>query len=198
MPARWCLTPLGQQIVDENRGIAGKVAKRFAWSGVSSADRRSAAYVGLCNAVATFTPRLGFAFSTYAYYCCKRQVWEEYGRDHVIRQPRHVLEDRVSENLREQARRTQHVELYPPHILADRVLDPHEIEVTDADPRAAQIARLMERYLTTRERSIIQSHLAGRTLVAIGLEWGISKERVRQIEASAYRRIRTMMGVGVS
>jgi RNA polymerase sigma factor (sigma-70 family) len=196
--ARWCLTPLGQQIVDENRGIAGKVARRFAWAGTSAADRRAAAYLGLCYAAATFNPSLGIRFSTYAFSCCRREVWEDYGRDHVICQPRHVVEGRVSEELREHASRTQHVELYPPHILANRVLDPHEMEVADSDPRPERIARVMERCLSSRERSIIQDHLAGRTHLAISLEWGISKERVRQIEASAYRRIRAMMGVGVS
>jgi RNA polymerase sigma factor (sigma-70 family) len=195
---RWCLTPLGQQIVAANRGIAGEVARRFSWTGTSAADRRSAAYLGLCYAAATFNPTLGIRFSTFAYKCCQREVWEDYVRDHVIRQGRHVLEGRVSKELREQARRTQHVELYPPHVLADRVLDPHEMEVADSDTRPERIARVMERCLSNRERAIVYSHLAGRTFVAIGAEWGISKERVRQIEASAYRRIRTMMGVGVS
>jgi RNA polymerase sigma factor (sigma-70 family) len=195
---RWCLTPLGQQIVDLNRGIAGKVAKRFAWAGTSAADRRAAAYLGLCYAAATFNPSLGIRFSTYAFSCCRREVWEDYGRDHVINQPRHVLEGRISAHLGEQARQVRQVELWPTEILADVIPNPREFEFDDPDPMPGRIRQVMARYLSRRERAIVEARIAGRTLAEVARELGISKERVRQIEASAYRRIRTMMGVGVS
>jgi RNA polymerase sigma-32 factor len=52
--------------------------------------------------------------------------------------------------------------------------------------------------LSKRERGIVLGRAEGRTLRSLGAELGISRERVRQIELAAYRRIRTMMGVGVS
>ena len=47
----------------------------------------------------------------------------------------------------------------------------------------------MESHLTTRERHILAQRRAGRTLARIAEELGVSKERVRQLEARAFEKL---------
>jgi RNA polymerase sigma factor (sigma-70 family) len=195
---RWCLTPLGQQIVDENRGLAAVAALRFPWKGMPREDLKSSAFIGLCCAAATFNPRLQVAFSTYVHTCCWHQMCDDYRRYFFVPLPRHIVRDGPPEHLRERVRQTRWICLRPSEILADRILDPHELEPADPDPRLERLSLIVHQRLSKRERGIVLGRAEGRTLRSLGAELGISRERVRQIELAAYRRIRTMMGVGVS
>ncbi|HEY3061816.1 MAG TPA: sigma-70 family RNA polymerase sigma factor [Chloroflexota bacterium] len=75
-----------------------------------------------------------------------------------------------------------------------------------AGSRAAESADLSARLqrvlteLTPREREVLQLRfgldgLTERTLLEVGIELGLSRERVRQIEATALSRLRSMPGV---
>lgn len=57
--------------------------------------------------------------------------------------------------------------------------------------------------LTERERDVLMSRYGGRhgekeTLAALGTRYGISRERVRQIEQAALRKLRTAIAVSGS
>lgn len=87
------------------------------------------------------------------------------------------------------------------------ILDVHEVEDEEQDPyldmRSSDLHQALTRYLSElpeRERFIIESRFGlidgkPKTLEQVGAELGITKERVRQLEARAMNKIRNMNGI---
>jgi RNA polymerase sigma-32 factor len=88
-------------------------------------------------------------------------------------------------------------------LLADDSPDPEEIvaEIVDGETRTQWISDAME-HLTPREQEVIKSRFLGEektTLAEIGETFGVTKERIRQIEGKALTKLRTALedrGVG--
>lgn len=88
-------------------------------------------------------------------------------------------------------------------LLADDAPDPEEIvaEIVDGETRTQWISDAME-HLTPREQEVIKSRFLGEektTLAEIGETFGVTKERIRQIEGKALTKLRTALedrGVG--
>jgi RNA polymerase sigma-32 factor len=83
-------------------------------------------------------------------------------------------------------------------LLRDRAADPETVVIgmRDAEARSRWLAEALHE-LTPRERHIIRERrLAepGTTLEALGREFGVSKERVRQLETRALRKLKTAIG----
>ena len=72
----------------------------------------------------------------------------------------------------------------------------HE-DLDAAIERARQLAELESKIdrLPERERLVIRRRLAGKTLVEVGKEMGVTRERVRQIETSAKQSLAWMYGI---
>lgn len=49
-----------------------------------------------------------------------------------------------------------------------------------------------------RAMQVVRDHPSGMTLEEVGLEMGLTRERVRQIEADAFKKLRTGEGLGES
>jgi len=67
----------------------------------------------------------------------------------------------------------------------------------ESDAAQAEIVRLLRaaiKELPDRQQDIIRSRMRGQTLLSIGNELGISKERVRQIEKMGHERLRQALG----
>ena len=79
--------------------------------------------------------------------------------------------------------------------LIDALVDhdrPSPFDQVDARERAIEARRLLDR-LTPREAEILHERFVeGRTLADIGHGFGLSRERVRQIEAAALKRMRSL------
>jgi DNA-directed RNA polymerase specialized sigma subunit len=65
-----------------------------------------------------------------------------------------------------------------------------DVQYPDDDPGHLTIALKLVERLGERERAILHFRLQGETLAEIGERFGISKERVRQLEARSVRKIR--------
>jgi DNA-binding CsgD family transcriptional regulator len=76
--------------------------------------------------------------------------------------------------------------LYTDEELAARVFGPG----TQPLPGFSDAVRAALGELEAREKTVFLQRLGGRTLEEVGKELGISRERVRQIEAQAIRRLR--------
>ena len=89
---------------------------------------------------------------------------------------------------------TGHEEVFD--IAPDTRTDEHEVVATH-ERATHSVNRLLE-YLEPRERDIIRmragldDHHKGMTLEEIGKEFGITKERVRQLHARSMKKLRTL------
>lgn len=70
-----------------------------------------------------------------------------------------------------------------------RCHDPDHGERIDREESFGKIESIMKK-LTRRERDIVRRRMNGESLASIGETYGISKERVRQIEAASHNYIR--------
>jgi RNA polymerase primary sigma factor len=133
----------------------------------------------------------------------RRQLTQEHGRDPTDKELADKLE-MSEEKLRELRRTAQDpVSLATPvgeeadSTLADFIPDPHALDADDAAASGmlrSQIAAALDQ-LTDRERKVLELRYGltdgqPRTLEEVGKAFGVTRERVRQIEVKALRKLR--------
>ena len=163
-------------LIKANLRLVVSIAKKHASPWESFQELVSDGNMSLIRAVEKFDFSRGFKFSTYASWA----IMKNFARsipDEIHRRERFV---------------TGHEELF--EIAPDTRTDEHEILATQ-ERAARSVNRLLE-YLEPREREIIRMR-AGldadpRTLEEIGQRFGITKERVRQLNARAMRKLRSI------
>ena len=134
--------------------------------------------MSLIRAVEKFDYGRGFKFSTYASWA----IIKNFAR--TIPDEKHRRERFV----------TGHDEVF--EIAPDNRTD--EFEMVASKERATHSVNRLLEYLEPREREIIRmragldSHAKGMTLEEIGHQFGITKERVRQLNARAMKKLRTL------
>ena len=177
-----------EQLVLHNLSLVISVARKFMGRGVRLEDLVQEGNYGLLKAIGHFDPEKGNRFSTYA-------VW--WIRAYITRS----LKDGPSA-----VRRTMPNGGLPPRdISLEETLDPegestHLDRLSDEGPqpdelmmRAQEAAQLRDQLSKVRKRigelgwDILSERLTQddpRTLEDIGKQWGLSRERVRQVEKS--------------
>src|SRR5256885_12324543 len=134
--------------------------------------------MSLIRAVEKFDGSRGFKFSTYASWA----IMKNFARS--IPDEKHRRERFV----------TGHDEVFD--VAPDTRADEHEAVATQ-ERATHSVNRLLE-YLEPREREIIRmragldDHAKGMTLEEIGQQFGITKERVRQLNARAMKKLRSI------
>jgi RNA polymerase primary sigma factor len=163
------------QIIRANLRLVVSIAKKYMVSDQGFFELVSDGNVSLIRAVEKFDYARGNKFSTYASWA----VMKNFAR--TIPGERQVRE----------RFRTGHEEVF--HTAADLRADEHDAEaVHEQSQRAVQ--SLLQR-LEAREQRILIRRFgldgdAGQTLEQVGRDLGITKERVRQIEARAREKLR--------
>jgi RNA polymerase sigma factor (sigma-70 family) len=139
--------------------------------------------VVLIQAVAAYNPWLGIRFSTYAFTCLMRAL-SRLSQRHTA--------DRLARSL-------------PLEALPDG--EPRDLDVTE--PPTARLQRVDEflkenhQLLSSREKIVLMRRFSlddrakAGTLEQVGRELGLSKERVRQVQASALSKLRKALLEGV-
>ncbi len=165
------------QLISANMRLVASIAKRHAGASDNFFELLSDGNLSLMRAVEKFDYSRGNKFSTYASWA----IMKNFARsipDEKHRRDRYV---------------TGLEELFD--AAADTRSDEHELEAT-AERAHHQVNRLLDR-LSERERRIIQLRAGldaerGLTLEQVGKELGITKERVRQLEARTMTKLRSL------
>lgn len=164
------------EIVRANLRLVVSIAKRHMSPSRNFFELVSDGNMALFRAVEKFDFARGFRFSTYASWA----IMKNFARS-------------IPNEVRRQTRfRTSHDELFS--ATEDTRTDPREQESAQSE-REVQVGQLLER-LDERERKIIDLRFGltndrkALTLKQVGAEMGVTKERVRQLEVRAMRKLR--------
>jgi RNA polymerase primary sigma factor len=173
-------TLLKNQIVETHLRLVVSVARRHPSDAADLPDRIGYGTIALIEAVDHFDFARGNRFSTYATWA----IFNELKRL-----------DRREWNRRKRSSPFYHELLAIPDDQTERF---EQLEA--ADDRRAAVKRMLS-WLDGRERWVIvhRNGIGGvpeRTLKQVGLDLGISKERVRQIEKRAHAKLRTLADRG--
>jgi RNA polymerase sigma factor (sigma-70 family) len=166
------------QLINANMRLVVNIAKRHMAQTDNFFELLSDGNMSLIRAVEKFDFGRGFKFSTYASWA----IMKNFARS--IPDEKHRRERFV----------TGHDEVFD--VAPDNRTDEHEIVATQ-ERASANVNRLLE-YLEPREREIIRmragldDHAKGMTLEEIGQQFGITKERVRQLNARAMKKLRSI------
>jgi RNA polymerase primary sigma factor/RNA polymerase sigma factor len=167
---------LKNQIVRANLRLVVSIAKRHVGQGDNFFELVSDGNMSLIRAVEKFDFARGNKFSTYASWAIMKNFARTIPDEHRHR-------DRF---------RTSNSEMF--YSTEERRTDQYELESAQ-NQREVQIGRILER-LDEREQKIIISRFGldhghePQTLKEVGAEMGVTKERIRQIEARALSKLR--------
>jgi RNA polymerase primary sigma factor/RNA polymerase sigma factor len=164
------------QIIRANLRLVVSVAKKYSFRQGDFFEMVSDGNLSLMKAVEKFDYTRGFKFSTYATWALKMNYAREY-----TTAIRHSDRFRTGPDERFDA-------------TADQRSDGFALERQQAR-REAQVAQILD-CLSDRERNVISKRYGlgacaeGQTLKEVGSEIGVSKERIRQLEARALAKLR--------
>jgi RNA polymerase primary sigma factor len=167
-----------ERLINANMRLVVNIAKRHAGQTDNFFELLSDGNMSLIRAVEKFDFGRGFKFSTYASWA----IMKNFARS--IPDEKHRRERFV----------TGHDEVF--EVAPDTRSDEHEAVATK-ERATHSINRLLE-HLEPREREIIRmragldNHAKGMTLEEIGQQFGITKERVRQLNARAMKKLRSI------
>lgn len=174
------------RIVIGNRKLIYRAVRRWMPPPSYADDMIGDCQIVLIQAVAAYNPWLGIRFSTYAFTCLMRAL---------SRLSQRQASDRLA--------RSMPLETLPEG-------EPCDLESDDTGgPGAARIDEFFREtngLLSHREKRVLvrrfslDDRAGGGTLEQVGRELGLSKERVRQVQASAIGKLRKALleGVGAS
>lgn len=169
------------RIVQANLRLIVALARKFAGRFATFEELVSDGNWTLLYAVEKFDCSRGFRFSTYATHATQRDYYRQ-----IERRRKHALRQ-VSDGgeLLEQSGRD--------------ALATDDTEEIDPRDRFAEVLQAIQTRLDERERVILAARFgiceqaSGQTLRAVGEQLGLSKERVRQLQAQALEKLRAAL-----
>ena len=175
------------KLISSNLKFVASIAKQYQGRGLSYADLIAEGNIGLIKAIDKFDGERGFKVISYSVWWIKQTILEALSKrnasdneDLPFDYEKPVVTD--DENYRK--------EMNDDNYISDDCGENKEIVQAEA------IKFLMD-YLNQREKNIITKYygLDGnkpKTLEEIGMEYGLTKERIRQIKNTSFKKMRSV------
>jgi RNA polymerase primary sigma factor len=190
-----------QRLIQSNLRLVVKMAKKYVKKGVSLLDLIQEGNRGLMMAVEKYDPEKGFRFTTYASWWIKQALIRTIAnQSRVIRLPVHMNETiaRIKKTARilslqlGRTPRTAEIAEYiqMPEEKVDYALQANKDTISmdyakNSTEEAGTLNYFLENKNVPRPEDVIKNKL-----LKIGSEFGVTRERIRQIEAKALRQLR--------
>ena len=175
------------KLIAANLKFVASIAKQYQGRGLSYADLIAEGNVGLMKALDKFDGERGYKVISYSVWWIRQTILEALSKRNASE-----AEDLPTDY--EKPLETEYDD-YRTEISDEAYLN-DGIERNKEMERAEAIRFLME-YLNQRERNIITKYygLDGnkpKTLEEIGMEYGLTKERIRQIKNTSFKKMRSI------
>ena len=182
-----------KRLAEANLRLVVSIAKRYVGRGMQFLDLIQECNLGLIKAVEKYDYSKGFKFSTYATWWIRQAITRSIAdQARTIRIPVHMVET-INRLIRTSTPIGEEEDSH----LGDFIQDDHVQVPLDAATFTLLHEQLMEVLdtLTDREQKVLRLRFGlddgrPRTLEEVGKEFNVTRERIRQIEAKALRKLR--------
>lgn len=158
------------ELIENNTKLVRNIANKF---NPEDEDVFSEGMIGLIKAINKFDPSKNNKFSTYAYHYIRGAILDYYSR----------IESKIPDaiSLNGKVDDSEDVELID--LLEDEYNHAEQYEEHDLNiSRKKFVYHVLDNACNTQERDVFKMYLSGNTRKDITIKYGISRERVRQIE----------------
>jgi RNA polymerase primary sigma factor len=175
------------RLISSNLKFVASIAKQYQGRGLSYADLISEGNIGLMKALDKFDGERGYKVISYSVWWIRQTILEALSKRNTSEDEDLPFDFEKPVETDDDDYRT---EMGDDNFINDGIEENTELERTEA------INLLME-FLNQRERNIITKYygLDGnkpKTLEEIGMEYGLTKERIRQIKNLSFKKMRSV------